>query len=128
MKKLLLICVITFCFHSYSYAIITIVDNEATNPAPKPKPPAVTKVTKRKKATYKVKVKPKYRRIEQLHIDGYIDAEYVRLVIDIVNGKKFTGYLFEHGDSQMYIYGEKINGVLHIYDENGRYLNVVMSK
>lgn len=124
MKKLLLICLITFCFHSYSYAVVTIVDSESTNSDSKK--PVVKPVKKSKKAGYKVKAKP--RKIEQLHIDGYIGRQYVRLVVDIVDDKELTGYLFEHNGSKIYIYGEKIHGDLHLYDESGRYLNVVLSR
>lgn len=68
--------------------------------------------------------------INQLHIDGYIDRNYVRLVVDVESNNNLTGYIFEGRGNQAktYVYGQKVNGALHMYDKNGRHLTVVLNK
>lgn len=65
---------------------------------------------------------------KKLHIDGYIDKQYVRLEVEISNDKKLTGYLFDQSGVGRYVYGEKMDGVVHIYDTNGQHLTVIIDK
>ena len=120
MKKLILFYLIAYSFSSYSNADVSLISNKDVHTES-----TSSKETRHKKLPMKV-IKPQI--IKQLHIDGYIDSNYVRLIVDIVNGKKLTGYLFEQTDSKKYVYGEKINGVLHLYDPNGRHLTVVLDR
>ena len=108
MKKLMLFYLIAYSFSGYSYADVSLSSNKDVHAES-----TSSKETGQKKLPMKV-TKPEI--IKQLHIDGYIDTKYARLVVDIVNGKKLTGYLFEQTGSKKYVYGEKINGVLHICD------------
>lgn len=65
---------------------------------------------------------------KKLHIDGYIDKEYVRLEVEIGRDQKLTGYLFDQSGLGRYVYGEKKEGVVHVYDTNGQHLTVIIDK
>ena len=93
MKKLILFYLIAYSFSSYSNADVSLISNKDVHTES-----TSSKETRHKKLPMKVTIKPQI--INQLHIDGYIDSKYVRLIVDIVNGKKLTGYLFEHTDSK----------------------------
>ncbi|MDT8405842.1 MAG: hypothetical protein RQ715_01185 [Methylococcales bacterium] len=64
---------------------------------------------------------------EKMDIDGYVDGSYIRLAIDVLPNKDVVGYLFE-GKKRTYIYGQKVQGALHMYSEDGRHITVVPSK
>lgn len=112
---------ITLIFYSNSHAVVKIVSKKNTNTENRTSN-ATTEIKRPKKVITKNK-KPK-----QLYINGYIDSKYVRLVVEFENENHLTGYLFEQNKTKKYIYGEKINNVLYIYDPSGQRLTVILAK
>ena len=65
---------------------------------------------------------------QQLQIEGYVDSNYVRVIVDISKNKLITGQMFlENGDAT-YVYGEFVEDVLHLYEPEGRHFTVIISK
>lgn len=112
--------VILFFNDSASSAKIYLADkNEqpvAESPKPKPGslPASPNKIARPKNQT------------TQLHLDGYIDKNYVRLVVDIEKNNMLSGYMFGKDDARTYVYGQKVNGALHMYDQNGRHFTIIL--
>lgn len=121
MKKiiLLLLC-ISSTFYNTSNAVVKIVSKKVTNTSI---PPGISF----RKIKPPKQVIIKNQRSKQLYIDGYIDSKYVRLVVEFENNKNLTGYLFENNKTKKYIYGEKINNVLYIYNTSGQQFTVILS-
>lgn len=118
MKKIVF-CLMIASLPGNGGAAVTLVEIEVAEPLM-----GQNGQSAQKQRPQEIKSAPK--QIEQLHIEGYIDKQYVRLVVDIVKDKLVNGYLFENKGVKRYVYGEKINGVLHIYDSEGRHLTVVL--
>ncbi len=115
MKIFVLFCLIAFGFHGLAYSAVNMVEKEpATDSMQKAKP----------KPKKKIVVSPKP--IVQLHIDGYLDQKYVRLVLDVENDKDVSGYIFFEDGSHKYIYGDKEGNAFHIYNPGGGYINVIL--
>lgn len=93
-------------------AAVDIVDNKTDNNENKKKlAPTDRKIT----------IKPQSKRIE---LSGYIDSSYVYLIIDIKDGRYVTGNIFRNG-KPTYINGEYVNGVLYVYDNQGKRYTVI---
>lgn len=73
----------------------------------------------------KKKVKTKKKKIEKYEIQGYVKRSYVRFVVDLIDGKEIRGHMFNEQDEESYVYGEYVDGVLHIYDLNGEHFIVL---
>lgn len=61
---------------------------------------------------------------KQIEITGYVNSNYVYLIIDIEKGRYVSGNIFQNG-KPTYIYGEYVNGVLYIYDNKGKQYTVI---
>lgn len=121
MKKIILfLFCISSAFYNTSNAVVKIVSKKVTNTT------IPTGISFRKIKPPK-QVIIKNQRSKQLYIDGYINSKYVRLVVEFENDKNLTGYLFENNKTKKYIYGEKINNVLYIYDTSGQQFTVILS-
>ncbi len=66
---------------------------------------------------------------QPLQIEGYVDSNYVRVIVDNVsNDKLITGQMFQENEEAIYVYGEFINDELHLYGPKGRHFTVIISK
>lgn len=73
----------------------------------------------------KKKVKTRKKKIEKYEIQGYVKRKYVRFVVDLIDGKDIRGHMFNEQGEESYVYGEYVDGVLHIYDMNGEHFIVL---
>jgi len=64
--------------------------------------------------------------IRQLEVEGYANSVYVRVVIEITNNKNIVGQMFYGNGVATYVYGEKLEGVLHLYGEKGGHFTVIV--
>lgn len=71
------------------------------------------------------KVAAKKKKIEQYEVQGYVQDKYVRFVIELINGKEIKGHMFVEQGDESYVYGEYIDGTLHIYDMKGEHFIVL---
>lgn len=130
MKKEKLLCLGLTLFFNYfpCNAEITLVSKNDQQLAEVEKPAKPTEPEKSRSLPTrpKKKISRPNSPITQLHIDGYINKNYVRLVVDIEKNNMLTGYIFEKSNVKTYVYGQKVNGALHMYDENGRHFTVII--
>lgn len=62
-------------------------------------------------------------------IEGYVDSNYVRVIVDsISNDTLITGQMFQGDKQAIYVYGELINDELHLYGPKGRHFTVIITK
>lgn len=73
----------------------------------------------------KKQVKTRKKKIEKYEIQGYVKRKYVRFVVDLIDGKEIRGHMFNEQGEESYVYGEYVDGVLHIYDMNGEHFIVL---
>lgn len=78
-----------------------------------------------KKQIIKEKVSVKRSR-QQVNIEGYVDSAYVRLVVEIDNKKRVTGHMWKENEEVMYVYGEIVNDIFHLYEPEGGYFTVIV--
>lgn len=71
---------------------------------------------------------PMPQRIEQYEIEGYIDNEYVRLILDVDSKKNVVGNIYDKLGKETYVHGEYVDGAFHIYDVNGTHFTVLISE
>jgi len=64
----------------------------------------------------------------QIEIEGYVDSNYVRVIVDTSEDKLVTGQMFRENGKSIYVYGEFVNDELHLYDPKGKHFTVIMSK
>jgi len=117
MKKLIFICLCTGYLNS-SLAEVSLVKKELEE-----KKQAVRE-TKKKIITHLKKPET----ISQYQVEGYADSQYVRFVVDVANKKIVNGLKIESDGNSTYVYGELVDGVLHLYEPDGRHLTVVVAE
>jgi len=99
-----------------AFAAVNIADNRK---APESKQKRNVPLTKKKAPRVKNK-------IHQLEIEGYADSVYVRFVVEISNKKVIAGQMFQDTGGPTYVYGENLDGVLHLYGEKGEHFTVIV--
>lgn len=62
---------------------------------------------------------------KQVQIEGYADSVYVRFIVDITKDKMVSGQMIEEAGAT-YVYGEIIDGMLHLYDTHGKHYQVIV--
>jgi len=115
MKNKLIILMLVW--QSASFAGINIAE-KSTEPERKQKKntPLTEKKVPRVKST-----------TQQFEIEGYANSVYVRFVVDVVNNKRVSGLMFHENGVSSYVYGDIVNGVLHIYDSKGLHFTVIVA-
>lgn len=102
-------------WQSVSYAAVSIGDN---GKAPEQK--KTTSIPKMGEKAARIK-----NRIHQLEIEGYANSVYVRFVVEITNNKLIAGQMFRGKGEAKYVYGESLDGILHLYGPNGEHFTVI---
>jgi len=102
-------------WQSVSYAAVSIED--------KSKAPEQKKITSAPKIGEKA---PRIKNnIHQLEIEGYANSVYVRFVVEITNNKLIVGQMFRGKGEARYVYGESLDGILHLYGPKGEHYTVI---
>jgi hypothetical protein len=80
------------------------------------------------KGLLKEKIKPQKNR-QQFQIEGYVDSDYVRVIVDNVSKDEIiTGQMFQENGEAIYVHGEFVDDVLHLYGPKGRHFTVIVPK
>jgi hypothetical protein len=56
---------------------------------------------------------------KRVNISGYIGGNYVYMMMEVENGRYVMGNILQNG-KQTYVSGEIVNGVLYVYDNQGK--------
>ena len=88
------------------------------------KPPEKKIKKDRSRSIKPIPVQPKY--VEQYDVEGYINQQYVRLVLEVADHKTVVGNMFDQSGRSVYVHGEYYNGALHVYDTNGTHFTIVV--
>jgi len=75
-----------------------------------------------------LKRKNKKPEIKQYEIEGYINKDYVRAVLEMESDKYVVGNIYDKSGKQTYVYGEYVDGALHVYDKKGKHFTIVVDK
>ena len=66
---------------------------------------------------------------QQFQIEGYVDSDYVRVVVDNVSKDKLiTGQMFLENREAIYVHGEFVDDILHLYGPEGTHFTVIVPK
>ena len=98
-----------------SYATISLAEGE---------PPPAKKLAVKKKINHKIK----QRKNKQYNIEGYVDSNYVRFVVELTDNNLIAGQMVRGDGHNVPVSGTLVNGVLHLYDLNGTHFTVVIPK
>lgn len=104
-----------------AHATVTMAENDK---ATKKKEIAEAKEMVEIKEKRKIYKKNKHERME-LH--GFVNKDYVRFIVDVTKDNAVSGQMFSAKGTNQYVYGELLDGVLYLYDRNGRFFTVVLS-
>jgi hypothetical protein len=122
-------------FANQSFAVdLTQVENSVDEPLlqlaavsftdkpSKPKP-----APKKRKAKSR-SIKPLPRKIEQYDIEGYIDQQYVRVVLEVADKQTVVGNIYDSQGKGVYVHGEYLDGALHVYDPEGTHFTIILNE
>lgn len=88
------------------------------------KPSEKKKKAVRSRSIKPIRVQPQY--VEQFEVEGYVNQQYVRLVVEVSDHKTVVGNLYDKSGRGTFVHGEYYHGALHVYDANGRHFTVIV--
>lgn len=71
---------------------------------------------------------PKSKVVEQYEIEGYIEQEYIRAVLEVENKQSVIGNIYDYQGNGTYVHGEYLDGALHVYDTAGTHFTIILNE
>lgn len=97
----------------------------ATPPNPIKLDTTNSKISPVKKEQPKEKIET--AKIDRYEIEGYVDSDKVRIVIEIDKNQEVVGNMYNSKGTRTYMHGEYINGVFEMYDAKGEHYRILMA-
>ena len=91
-----------------------------------PRPSRSTNTHKAKSRS--LMLQPKSRVVEQYEIEGYINQEYIRAVLEVENKQSVIGNIYDDQGNGTYVHGEYLDGALHVYDNAGTHFTIILNE
>lgn len=64
---------------------------------------------------------------DHYEIEGYVNSNKVRIVIEVDKNQKVVGNMYDDNGMETYMHGEYINGAFELYDQKGEHYRVLMA-
>ncbi len=77
---------------------------------------------------FKTKTSPRVipHKVGQYEIEGYMDKEYVRVVLEVEKKGRIVGNIYDKAGKGIYVHGEYQEGALYVYDDEGTEYTIVV--